>query len=354
MREGSTSPHPRQRALFSVQPKPTSSQRESKGEATIPQTGEAGPPGEHVLCKAGARARRHLPSPLGEEGAAGSPPWSRSPPQAPCTPSSDESSRTVSHHLEKACLGPLCLPCQSLPSCPNPRPRRGRRQLCPDPGPERGKRGTCYLQPSLSHRLIRALQPAVRPPALVPGEPRHHEGRGGSPGHCHPAGGPAASLLLPAGDLGAQGLPRVAAAHHGAARVPARLPSPGELQRELPAVPRRALGRRRLLPRRCGRRGGGRGRGPEPEGSPDGRALTGTPCPPGAAALCGLIYLFARLRYFQGYARCAQQRLSPLYASARALWLLVGLAALGLLGHFLPAAPRAALLRRLRTMLPGA
>ncbi|XP_064336242.1 leukotriene C4 synthase isoform X3 [Camelus dromedarius] len=28
----------------------------------------------------------------------------------------------------------------------------------------------------------------------------------------------------------------------------------------------------------------------------------------GAAALCGLVYLFARLRYFQGYARSAQQR----------------------------------------------
>uniref|UniRef100_A0A452RAR2 Leukotriene C4 synthase n=1 Tax=Ursus americanus TaxID=9643 RepID=A0A452RAR2_URSAM len=29
---------------------------------------------------------------------------------------------------------------------------------------------------------------------------------------------------------------------------------------------------------------------------------------PGTAALCGLVYLFARLRYFQGYARSAQQR----------------------------------------------
>ncbi|XP_004467066.1 leukotriene C4 synthase isoform X2 [Dasypus novemcinctus] len=70
----------------------------------------------------------------------------------------------------------------------------------------------------------------------------------------------------------------------------------------------------------------------------------------GAAALCGLVYLFARLRYFQGYARCPQHRLSPLYASARAIWLLVALAALGLLGHFVPAAR----LGRLRTLLPGA
>nr|XP_054345709.1 leukotriene C4 synthase isoform X2 [Pongo pygmaeus] len=74
----------------------------------------------------------------------------------------------------------------------------------------------------------------------------------------------------------------------------------------------------------------------------------------GAAALCGLVYLFARLRYFQGYARSAQLRLAPLYASARALWLLVALAALGLLAHFLPAALRGALLGRLRTLLPWA
>uniref|UniRef100_A0A8D2CM31 Leukotriene C4 synthase n=1 Tax=Sciurus vulgaris TaxID=55149 RepID=A0A8D2CM31_SCIVU len=74
----------------------------------------------------------------------------------------------------------------------------------------------------------------------------------------------------------------------------------------------------------------------------------------GAAALCGLVYLFARLRYFQGYARCAQLRLAPLYTSARALWLLVALAALGLLFHFLPATLQAALLRRLQKLLPWA
>lgn len=44
----------------------------------------------------------------------------------------------------------------------------------------------------------------------------------------------------------------------------------------------------------------------------------------------------------------AARRLAPLYASARALWLLVALAALGLFAHFLPAA----LLGRLRTLLP--
>ncbi|MBZ3880269.1 Leukotriene C4 synthase, partial [Sciurus carolinensis] len=72
----------------------------------------------------------------------------------------------------------------------------------------------------------------------------------------------------------------------------------------------------------------------------------------GAAALCGLVYLFARLRYFQGYKRCAQLRLAPLYTSARALWLLVALAALGLLFHFLPATLQAALLRRLQKLVP--
>lgn len=47
-------------------------------------------------------------------------------------------------------------------------------------------------------------------------------------------------------------------------------------------------------------------------------------------------------------------RLTPLYASARALWLLVALAALGLLVHFLPGALRAALLGRLGKLLPRA
>lgn len=50
----------------------------------------------------------------------------------------------------------------------------------------------------------------------------------------------------------------------------------------------------------------------------------------------------------------AVRRLAPLYASARVLWLLVALAALGLLAHFLPASLRAALVGRLRTLLPWA
>lgn len=46
--------------------------------------------------------------------------------------------------------------------------------------------------------------------------------------------------------------------------------------------------------------------------NPGGPCHWAHPTPPaplsGAAALCGLIYLYARFRYFQGYARSAQQR----------------------------------------------
>lgn len=50
----------------------------------------------------------------------------------------------------------------------------------------------------------------------------------------------------------------------------------------------------------------------------------------------------------------AVRRLAPLYASARALWLLVALAALGLLAHFVPASLRATFLGWLGTLLPRA
>lgn len=144
------------------------------------------------------------------------------------------------------------------------------------------------------------------------------------------------SLLLPAGDLCEKDFPRVAAAHLRPSRVRARLPSPvsvaglwwrggsgvspagphahqacptqGELQRVLPAVPRHALGRRHLLPRRCRAARGARsegGAGPRVAGA---RAHRTAAALAGAAALCGLFYLFARFRYFQGYARSAQLR----------------------------------------------
>ncbi|KFZ59325.1 Leukotriene C4 synthase, partial [Antrostomus carolinensis] len=46
----------------------------------------------------------------------------------------------------------------------------------------------------------------------------------------------------------------------------------------------------------------------------------------GVAAACGLLYLYTRFKYFQGYAVDAQGRLRPLYASTWLLWLLLGLA----------------------------
>ncbi|XP_054697570.1 leukotriene C4 synthase-like isoform X1 [Grus americana] len=55
----------------------------------------------------------------------------------------------------------------------------------------------------------------------------------------------------------------------------------------------------------------------------------------GVAAACGLLYLYTRFKYFQGYTVAAQGRLGPMYASARLLWLLMGLAVAGLLAHFL-------------------
>nr|XP_025978409.1 leukotriene C4 synthase [Dromaius novaehollandiae] len=70
----------------------------------------------------------------------------------------------------------------------------------------------------------------------------------------------------------------------------------------------------------------------------------------GVAAASGLLYLCARLQYFHGYARAPSGRLGPLYASARLLWLLLGLAVAGLLGHFLPLGDAAG--RWLRLVFP--
>ncbi|KAG7465354.1 hypothetical protein MATL_G00175600 [Megalops atlanticus] len=50
-----------------------------------------------------------------------------------------------------------------------------------------------------------------------------------------------------------------------------------------------------------------------------------------AASVCGLLYLYGRYLYFQGYSASAQGRLAPLYFSAKVLWLLIGLSALGVL-----------------------
>ncbi|KAI1898598.1 hypothetical protein AGOR_G00074040 [Albula goreensis] len=49
------------------------------------------------------------------------------------------------------------------------------------------------------------------------------------------------------------------------------------------------------------------------------------------ASLCGLLYLYGRLMYFQGYSESAHGRLAPLYFSAKVLWVMIGLSAVGVL-----------------------
>nr|XP_056721466.1 leukotriene C4 synthase [Euleptes europaea] len=55
-----------------------------------------------------------------------------------------------------------------------------------------------------------------------------------------------------------------------------------------------------------------------------------------SAALCGLIYLYARYQYFNGYACAAQGRLGPMYFSSGVLCVLIGLSVVGLFIHFMP------------------
>ncbi|XP_072256694.1 leukotriene C4 synthase [Pyxicephalus adspersus] len=59
----------------------------------------------------------------------------------------------------------------------------------------------------------------------------------------------------------------------------------------------------------------------------------------GIAATCGLLYLFARYRYFKGYSASPQGRLAPMYLNAGILWFMIGLSAVGILhvlfSHFL-------------------
>ncbi|XP_071755685.1 leukotriene C4 synthase [Centroberyx gerrardi] len=51
----------------------------------------------------------------------------------------------------------------------------------------------------------------------------------------------------------------------------------------------------------------------------------------GLSSLCGLLYLYGRFLYFRGYSQSAQGRLTPLYFSARVLWVLLGFSSLGVL-----------------------
>ncbi|XP_040903944.1 leukotriene C4 synthase [Toxotes jaculatrix] len=55
---------------------------------------------------------------------------------------------------------------------------------------------------------------------------------------------------------------------------------------------------------------------------------------PGLSSVCGLLYLYGRLRYFHGYSESAQGRLAPLYFSAQILWVLIGFSSLGVLLSF--------------------
>ncbi|XP_073505389.1 leukotriene C4 synthase-like [Phyllobates terribilis] len=55
----------------------------------------------------------------------------------------------------------------------------------------------------------------------------------------------------------------------------------------------------------------------------------------GFSAFCGLIYVYARYRYFHGYEESALGRLTPMYISASILWLLIGLSLVGILDFFL-------------------
>nr|XP_020449768.1 leukotriene C4 synthase-like [Monopterus albus] len=54
----------------------------------------------------------------------------------------------------------------------------------------------------------------------------------------------------------------------------------------------------------------------------------------GLSSLCGLLYLYARFRYFHGYSQSAQERLAPLYFSAQVLWVLIGFSCLGVFLSF--------------------
>ncbi|KAK5605306.1 hypothetical protein CRENBAI_014278 [Crenichthys baileyi] len=54
----------------------------------------------------------------------------------------------------------------------------------------------------------------------------------------------------------------------------------------------------------------------------------------GLSSVCGLLYLYGRLRYFWGYAESAEGRLAPLYFSAQVLWVLIGFSAVGVLLSF--------------------
>ncbi|KAF7228707.1 leukotriene C4 synthase [Nothobranchius furzeri] len=54
----------------------------------------------------------------------------------------------------------------------------------------------------------------------------------------------------------------------------------------------------------------------------------------GLSSVCGLLYLYGRLRYFWGYSVSAKGRLAPLYFSSQILWVLIGFSSIGVLLMF--------------------
>ncbi|KAK5864317.1 hypothetical protein PBY51_015569 [Eleginops maclovinus] len=71
----------------------------------------------------------------------------------------------------------------------------------------------------------------------------------------------------------------------------------------------------------------------------------------GLSCLCGLLYLYARLQYFQGYSESAQGRLAPLYSSTRVLWLLIWFCGAGVVLSFCRVYLNLDLMHRLHTAL---
>ncbi|KAM9376166.1 leukotriene C4 synthase [Pholidichthys leucotaenia] len=66
------------------------------------------------------------------------------------------------------------------------------------------------------------------------------------------------------------------------------------------------------------------------------------------SAVCGLLYLYGRFRYFRGYSESAKGRLAPLYFSSQVLWVLIGFSSLGVLLTLIQVFMNCNLLQQLR------
>lgn len=61
--------------------------------------------------------------------------------------------------------------------------------------------------------------------------------------------------------------------------------------------------------------------------------IAGLFCSQAMAVCVGILYLYSRYKYFKGYAESAQNRLPPMYFSAKMLWILVAMASAGVLNQ---------------------